>query len=63
MSAIEHEKRWQSVETVAETLDISTQTVRRLVRLGQLQASKVGRQWRIGSGDLDAFLKPVPKQP
>jgi len=65
MSAIDDSKRWMSIERVAETLAISPQTVRRLVHDGELQAARGGRQWRIASETLEAFLRPkaVPKQP
>ena len=41
----------------ADVLRISLDTVRRLLREGQLPGRKIGpRQWRIRRDDLDAYL-------
>jgi excisionase family DNA binding protein len=41
---------------VAEHLQVTTDTVYRLIREGELVASKVGRNYRILSDDVDTFL-------
>lgn len=41
---------------VAERLRVSTMTVYRLIRGGDLPAVRVGRNYRVRAGDLDAFL-------
>ncbi len=43
-------------EQVAEHLQVSTDTVYRLIKDRQLAASQVGRQYRILREDLDKFL-------
>lgn len=46
-----------TVAEVAETLRVSTMTVYRLVRSGEIAAVRVGRNYRIRRGDLDAYLQ------
>ena len=41
---------------VADQLRVSTMTVYRLIRRGELPAVRVGRNYRVRSGDLAAFL-------
>jgi excisionase family DNA binding protein len=41
---------------VAEHLQVTPDTVYRLIRTGELAASKVGRNYRILSDDVDTFL-------
>jgi len=51
-------------DEVAAELRISTETVRRACRSGELKASRFGRQFRILRADLNAYLKSkeVPRQ-
>jgi excisionase family DNA binding protein len=48
--------RLLSVATVASHLGVSTKTVRRLLKDGQLPNLRVGRQIRISERDLADFL-------
>jgi len=49
-----------SVEQVAEILQLNVRTVRNYVRRGTLRATRIGKQYRIGLGDLEAFTgRPV----
>lgn len=41
---------------VAEQLRVSTMTVYRLIRRGELPAVRVGRNYRVRDADLEAFL-------
>ena len=54
-----------SVEQVAERLGLHARTVRNYVRDGRLKATRIGKQYRIASADLEAFagieLAPVPR--
>jgi excisionase family DNA binding protein len=56
-----------TVEQAAGRLQMHPDTVRRLLREGQLPGRKIGaRQWRVSSDSLKAFVengpqKPVPK--
>lgn len=42
---------------VADLLRVSTMTVYRLIRGGELPAVRVGRSYRVRSVDLDAYLE------
>lgn len=44
------------ISRVAEILDLSTKTVRRLIGRQQLVAIQVGKQWRVDPRDLAAYL-------
>jgi excisionase family DNA binding protein len=41
---------------VAEQLRVSTMTVYRLIRRGELPAVRVGRNYRVRAADLDTYL-------
>jgi excisionase family DNA binding protein len=41
---------------VAEQLRVSTMTIYRLIRRGELPAVRVGRNYRVREADLDAYL-------
>ena len=48
--------RFLTVAEVAELLRVSTMTVYRLIKSGDLAAARVGKSYRIREGDVDAFL-------
>src|SRR5258708_39984336 len=49
-----------SVEQVAEILKLHVRTIRNYVRSGALKATRIGKQYRIALGDLEAFTgQPV----
>jgi excisionase family DNA binding protein len=49
-----------SVEQVAAILTLNVRTVRNYVRSGSLKATRIGKQYRIGVADLEAFTgRPV----
>jgi excisionase family DNA binding protein len=49
-----------SVEQVAGILTLNVRTVRNYVRSGSLKATRIGKQYRIGLADLEAFTgRPV----
>jgi excisionase family DNA binding protein len=49
-----------SVEQVAAILTLNVRTVRNYVRSGALKATRIGKQYRIGLADLEAFTgRPV----
>jgi excisionase family DNA binding protein len=56
-------EHYQTVREVAELLKVSEATVRRWIREGELRAIDIGKGWRIGSGDLDAFLEDHATRP
>jgi excisionase family DNA binding protein len=45
-----------TAEEVAEQLRVSTMTVYRLIRRGELPAVRVGRNYRVRTADLEAYL-------
>ena len=45
-----------TADQVAEILNLHPKTVRRFIRQGNLNARKVGKQWRVMESDLKLFL-------
>jgi excisionase family DNA binding protein len=45
-----------TVREVATTLRVSTMTVYRLIKSGQLRSTRVGKGYRIRSADLELYL-------
>ena len=52
--AVEHSLL--TVREVAEAMRVSTMTVYRLIRAGELPAIRVGKHFRIRTRDLEAYL-------
>ncbi len=50
-------QRLLTIPEVAELLQVSTKTVRRMIASGDLPAHRLGRQWRIGPAELERFLR------
>ncbi|HLD36401.1 MAG TPA: helix-turn-helix domain-containing protein [Planctomycetota bacterium] len=46
-----------TIKGVAEFLNLSEKTVRRLIHKGELPASKVGGQWRMDKDTIELYLK------
>lgn len=44
-------------EQVAEKLQFTVRTIYKLIRAGQLPASKIGQKYRISEEQLDRFMK------
>jgi excisionase family DNA binding protein len=57
MAKLTHPFSFNSIQSIAEMLDVSIKTVRRWIIRGELPAHKLGNQWRVSSLDLDVFLK------
>ncbi len=49
--------KYHNVEEVAELIQIHPKTVRRYIREGKLQATKVGKAWRIPDDALHSFVE------
>ncbi len=49
--------RYQTVQELAERLDVSEATVRQWIKSGALRAIDIGKGWRIADTDLEHFLK------
>jgi len=56
-SAPDDSRRLMTTEEVIAYLRVNTRTVYRLIQAGDLPAVRVGRQWRVRRGDLDAWLE------
>ena len=48
--------RLLTVNEVAEIMRVSNMTIYRLIKAGDLAATRVGRSYRIRSGDVDTYL-------
>lgn len=53
---IENAGRLVTVAEVAAVLRVSTMTVYRLINAGELPAARIGRSFRVRTGDLDRYL-------
>lgn len=49
--------RYQTVQQLAERLDVAEATVRQWIKGGELRAIDIGKGWRIADADLERFLK------
>ncbi len=45
-----------TTEEVLRYLKVTSRTIYRLIRIGELPAVRIGRQWRIRRADLDNWL-------
>jgi excisionase family DNA binding protein len=59
---MQREKEYLSLEEVAETLGVTYQLIYKLVRAGELPASRLGKLYRVSRKDLDVYLEQT-KQP
>ncbi len=57
MTALSTDHSLLTVREVADTMRVSTMTVYRLIKSGDLRALRVGAHFRIRRVDLDAFLE------
>ena len=48
-----------TVRDVAQRLHLTTETVRDYLQEGKLKGFKVGKQWRVGEQDLEAFIEAL----
>ena len=56
MTAVSTDHSLMTVREVAETMRVSTMTVYRLIKSGDLRALRVGAHFRIRRSDLNSFL-------
>lgn len=49
--------RFLTVAEVAELLRVSTMTVYRLIKSGELPAARIGKSYRVREDDIDAYLE------
>jgi excisionase family DNA binding protein len=50
-------QRLLTIKDAADILRVSDKSVRRWIDAGDLVAHRIGRQWRVSQGDLEAFIK------
>lgn len=58
--------RYQTVQELAERLEVAEATVRQWIKSGQLRAIDIGKGWRIADADLSRFLtsrETAPRKP
>lgn len=48
--------RYQTVQAIAERLDVAEATVRQWIKSGELRAIDIGKGWRVADTDLEQFL-------
>ncbi|MGH9184184.1 MAG: helix-turn-helix domain-containing protein [Acidimicrobiales bacterium] len=56
VSQLSGRSRYLTVAEVAGVLRVSTMTVYRLIRAGDLQAVRVGKSYRLAEDDVDRYL-------
>jgi excisionase family DNA binding protein len=56
MAQAQPRARFLTVQEVADVLRVSTMTVYRLIKNGELGAVRVGKAYRVREDDLDAFI-------
>lgn len=49
--------RYQTVQELADRLEVAEATVRQWIKAGELRAIDIGKGWRIADADLESFLK------
>lgn len=50
-------ERFLTVQEVAELMRVSTMTVYRLIKAGDLRAARVGRSYRLAEAEVDGYLQ------
>ncbi|MCY3805762.1 MAG: helix-turn-helix domain-containing protein [bacterium] len=56
MDKVQERPRFMTVAEVAELMRVSTMTVYRLIKAGDLPAVRFGKSYRIDEADVDAYL-------
>lgn len=51
------DSRFLTVQEVAELMRVSSMTVYRLIKAGEMRAARVGRSFRIREADVDEYLE------
>ena len=51
------EEKYYTITQVAEKLNLHHKTIRNFINSGKLNASRMGKQWRVTQEDLDLFVQ------
>lgn len=66
-TAVDRENKWLSIQEAAEELGVNPRTIRRYIRLGRLEVSRISNKVvRIRLADLDRLMEanvPAKRQP
>lgn len=46
-----------TLKQVADQLQVHTDTIKAIIKKGELSAAKINNQWRISEGDLQTYFK------
>lgn len=57
------QKQVYSIEEAAQALDVHPDTIRKMIKRGELRASRVGRQYRIPQAEVDRLLYGTTPRP
>jgi excisionase family DNA binding protein len=57
MTRMPTQDRFLTVREVAELMRVSTMTVYRLIKQGDLAAARVGRSYRLRESEIEAYLR------
>lgn len=55
------DRDYYTIYEVADLMGFHHQTIRRMIKSGELPAKQFGRAWRIRKSDLEAFATPETK--
>jgi len=58
----EFELRAMTTEQIAQRLQVSERTVRRMIKDKELLAYKIGKEWRVDEPDLKAYIARLKKK-
>ena len=62
MTKSEFELRAMTTEQIAQRLQVSKRTVRRLIKDKEILAYKIGKEWRVDELDLKAYIAKLKKK-
>ena len=54
------EMQFYTLEEIAKALKVSKRTLYRFIQSGELQAVKIGQNWRVSEQDFNDFLQKQP---
>ena len=55
--SLDPSQRWLNVELSARHIDVSPQTIRNLIRSGELRAVRIAKGYKIDRSDLDQLME------